>query len=108
MGMFDFLLSIDDYEERRIGRHEYEHGFISTARVLDGQQPYETAVCDDRYRDGGGMVIVEAYDTQAEAAAGHAKWIEAMTEGDAPSELTDCANAEIAAAFGLGETYARK
>jgi hypothetical protein len=108
MGMFDWVLSVDDYDQRMVGRHEYEHGYISTARVLDGRQPYETAVCDDRYRDGGDMVIVEAYDTKAEAEAGHAKWVVTMTAGDAPHELTDCENAEMAAVFGLGDTYPRK
>jgi hypothetical protein len=93
--MFEFLNDLGNYETRRIGRHDAEWGFISTARVSDGRQPYETAVCHARYRDAGKMVIVEAYDTSADAEAGHARWVAAMTSETLPASLTDCLNGEI-------------
>jgi hypothetical protein len=97
--VFEFMLDIGNYEERKVGRFEAPWGFVSTVRVSDGAKPYETAVAHKDYMSSG-MVIVEAYDTKEEAALGHAKWVTTMTSSPLPSSLKDCANAGIAA---LGE-----
>jgi hypothetical protein len=93
--MFDFLSDMGNYEDRCIGRYDAEWGFVSTARVSDGRQPFETAVQHRRYRDDGKMVIVEAYETEKAAQAGHSRWVAAMTAKTLPAELRDCANAGI-------------
>src|SRR5438128_507857 len=96
--MFDFLWDIGDYEDRYVGRYDYVDGFISTARVSDGAQPYETAVADNRYTRSDGkktIVVVEAYDSVGDAKAGHARWVKSMTEGPLPTTLSDCYNAHI-------------
>lgn len=94
--MFQFLAMADNYESRRVGREDIDDNtFISTAEVNDGSKPYETAVEHPEYNDGK-MVIVESYDTRAEAEEGHAKWVAAMKAEQLPEELIDCCNAEIA------------
>ena len=107
--MFDFLFA-EPYALRRVARDEYEWGFISTAAVNDGKHAYETAVAHTGYRESG-MVIVEAYDTRAEAESGHARWVATMTAPTLPAELRDCANADIGAiceAFGDEMVYRRR
>lgn len=93
--MLNFLSDFGNYQDRKVGRDNYEWGFISTARVSNGRKPYETAVQHVEYNDGG-MVIVECYDSKDEAALGHARWITTMTAEQLPETLVDCANAEIA------------
>lgn len=105
--MFDFLLDVGNYEDRKVDRSEFEWGFISTARVSDGSQPFETAVQHPDYNDGS-MVIVEAYATKALAQEGHKKWVEIMTAKKLPGSLTDCANSMIAQAFGSTQVFNRK
>jgi hypothetical protein len=90
----DFLFAAP-YESRKVQRDEFEWGFISTAYVNDGAQPYETAVEHPDYNDGS-MVIVEAYDSREAAEAGHLRWVAAMTANTLPETLTDVPNAEIA------------
>lgn len=86
---------IGNYEARKVGRDEFDWGFVSTCLVTDGAHLYETAVKHTDYRDDD-MVIVEAYDTRAEAEAGHTKWVAAMTTEPLPDKLVDCCNAEVA------------
>lgn len=93
--MFSFLNDVGNYADRRVARDDFDWGFISTARVSDGRKPYETAVEHPEYNDGK-MVIVDCYDTKADAAAGHAKWKKRMTAKRLPASLTDVANAEVA------------
>lgn len=100
-----------NYDSRKVGRDDFDWGFVSTCSVTDGEKPYETAVAHNEYRDAGNMVIVEHYDTKDEAAAGHAKWVQTMTTEPLPEKLVDCANAaiaQLAGAFGADFTYARK
>ena len=98
--MFGFMEMVGNYEDRVVGRHEYDHGFISTAAVTDGEKPYETAVSDSRYEDDRGdtstTLVVESYDTKDAAEAGHESWVRLMT-GDAPPDgLRECGNSGIA------------
>jgi hypothetical protein len=91
--MFDFILDIGNYESRRVGRWDSECGkkMVSTAAVSDGDHPYETAFKHPEY-NGGGMVIVEAYDSRSDALAGHERWVKTMTDGPLPDVLVDCCN----------------
>lgn len=96
MGMFDFFGMIGNYEDRKVAHDEAEGGLvIDTAEVNDGNKRYETAVSHPEYNDDK-WVIVEAYDTKEEAAAGHERWKKIMTTDPLPEALKDCCNAEIA------------
>ena len=90
---------LDDYEERMVGRFEKAGLLVSTARVSDGQQPYETAVGHPEYNEGK-LVIVEAYPDRATALFGHGKWVKMMTDDNLPDSLKDCGNSAISS---LGE-----
>lgn len=92
--IFNFESDIGNYEERKIGRDDFAWGFISTARVSDGVKPFETAVEHGNYNDGR-MVIVDHYDTKAQAITGHAKWVKTMTTAPLPAALKDCANSHV-------------
>src|SRR4051794_13089256 len=93
--MFEFLLDAGNYESRKVGRNDFDWGFVSTAYCSDGEMPYETAVEHVAYNDGQ-MVIVENYETAEEAAEGHDRWVKTMTADDLPEKLVDCCNAGIA------------
>lgn len=93
--MFNFFEDMGNYSDRKVGRDNFDWGFVSTAKVSDGRKPYETAVEHKEYNDGD-MVIVDCYDTKEEAEKGHAKWVANMTDKTLPEKLVDCANAEIA------------
>lgn len=101
--MFQFLEMIGNYDDRKVERNEFDWGYISTAFVNDGSQPYETAIKCNLYQDPNGetgyMCIAESYDSKEEALEGHKKWIETMSSELMPETLTDCANAEIAQLF---------
>lgn len=92
--MFGFLNDYGNYEARKVGRDNFDWGFVSSCRVSDGAKPYETAVKHSRYRSDG-MVIVEAYETKEEALAGHKKWVKKMTGKKLPAKLVDCNNSEL-------------
>ena len=99
--MVEFLMDAGNYEDRKVEQTEFDWGYISTARVSDGEQPFETAVCSDEYAEADdpdatdGMTIVEAYDSHEAAQKGHSRWVKTMTESP-PDELVDCCNAGIA------------
>jgi hypothetical protein len=98
-----------NYETRKVGRFDQGEIVVSTARVTDGNQPYETAVVHPEYH-GDKFIIVEAYDTIEQARVGHAKWVKTMTTEPLPDQLVDCCNAEIAqfgAALGMESTFKR-
>jgi hypothetical protein len=83
---------------------------VDTARVSDGEKPYETAFQHPEYNDGK-MIIVEAYDTKEKAQTGHERWLKVMTEGPLPDALTDCCNAGVAVfceALGSEMTFKRQ
>lgn len=91
--MFEDIMAMrGNYDDRKVGRDDYEWGFISTAYVNDGECDYETAVKHEDYDDGN-MVIVDKYETKEDAEKGHKKWIETMK--NPPNELVDCANSLV-------------
>lgn len=94
--MFEFVFDVGNYSERVVGRYDSEDStiMVSTARVSDGRDPYETAVKHPEYNDGR-MVIVESYQTKDEAASGHASWLEAVLKDALPEILVDCQNSHI-------------
>lgn len=93
--MFDFLglNMFGTYDQRKVDRNNYDWGFISTAEVTDGNQPYETAVSHKRY--GSNIIVVESYDTKEQAKIGHEKWVKIMTAEKLPDTLTECYNSTI-------------
>ncbi len=92
--MFDFINDMGNYADRKVGRDDFDWGFISTARVSDGREPFETAVEHTDY-NGGKMVIVACYPTKKAAKEGHAEWKEKMTAKRLPKSLTDCSNSQL-------------
>ena len=93
--MFEFLDDFGNYADRKVARFDVDGGAsVSTARVSDGRQPFETAVSHPDYNSNK-WVIVEAYDTKNEAQAGHDKWVKAMTTEPLLEELRDCANSRV-------------
>lgn len=99
--MFEFINDMFNYESRKVASWQNETGdqMVSTARVSDGNQPFETAFEHPEYNDGK-IVIVEAYDTKEEAEAGHVRWLKVMTEGPLPDSLRECCNAGVAQLLG--------
>jgi len=99
--MFEFLMDVGNYEGRKVAKTEFEWGYISTCRVSDGSQPYETAIKSNEYAspddpdNKDNMIIVEAYDSEENAQTGHNKWRDIM-ENNPPQELVDCCNAGVA------------
>jgi hypothetical protein len=93
--MFSFLSDIGNHADRVVGRYPKNGPFlVDTARVSDGEQPYETAVQHPEYNNGK-MVIVEAYPTREKANIGHARWVKIMTSDSLPDKLVDCLNSGI-------------
>jgi hypothetical protein len=108
--MLEFLDMMGNYEQRKVDRFEKDALIIDTASVTDGEHPYETGVCHPKYNDGD-WVIVESYDTNEDARAGHARWVARMTGDNLPDSLDECSNAEIgrhAAAVGCKTSFARQ
>jgi hypothetical protein len=98
-----------NYESRKVARDEFAWGFISTARVTDGEFDYETAVKHKDYNNDE-MVVVESYETKQQALNGHAKWVKKMTARRLPTALKDCANAglsKLLVGMGYEMTYKR-
>ena len=92
--MFDFLNMLDSYEDRKVDRYENDILFVSTAKVTDGKQEFETGIAHAQYHDNE-MIIVEAYGNKEDAQKGHNKWVKIMTNKNLPNVLEDCGNAEI-------------
>ncbi len=92
---FGFMDMASTYEQRKVARTELsEGGFVSTAEVTDGAQPYETGISSPHY-DNGHVIVVEAYSTREEAENGHARWVEVMSADELPESLMDCRNGEV-------------
>ena len=92
--MFEFLSMMGNYESRKVDRYNGPDGFyISTAAVNDSDHHYETAVAHPQFNDGK-LIIVEMYDTKAEAQAGHTKWVQTMTAKTLPKSLADVFTSE--------------
>jgi len=113
MKALSFVGMMGNYEERKVARFEEGDLIVSTCRVTDSTQPYETAVSHPRYNDGA-WVIVEQYDDEETAAEGHEKWVAKMTTSDLPEELYDvsqCGMVQIVTALTQDEewrTYERQ
>lgn len=106
--MFGSLLTVGESHKRF--RYEKDGLLVSTVRVTDSSHPYETAVGHPEY-NGGDLIIVEEYDTEEAAKAGHEKWVATMTAPTLPESLTDVSTAESAmvlARLGVSRTFARQ
>jgi hypothetical protein len=95
--MFEFLMDVGNYDQRKVGRYDNEKTrlSISTASVSDAAQPYETAVAHPDYNDNK-WVIVETYGSRKAAEAGHEKWVATMTAKTLPGVLFDRSSAGVA------------
>ncbi len=82
-------------EQRRVAVYQKGDILVSTMRVVDSQQPFETAVEHPEY-NGGDIIIVEMYQTREDAAAGHKRWLKTMTSGNLPNEIVDKSTSSIA------------
>lgn len=99
-----------NYDERCVNNYDDGVTKVDTARVTDGQKPFETAVSHKDYNNGQ-WIIVEAYDTVDEAKIGHESWVKTMTAERLPDVLFDCCNAKIAKAaldFGWPSAFPRE
>ena len=93
--MFGFMNMQGTYEARKVDRYEKDDLFVDTCLVTGSDKPYETAVAHPKY-NGGKMVIVELYDTKAQAQEGHDRWVKTMTAKTLPKSLKDVSTAEVA------------
>jgi hypothetical protein len=74
----------NNYETRKVDRFESDNGFVSTAKVSDSRDPYETGI---QYKPWGpGVVIVQTYETLDEAKNGHQRYVELFVSGELPQE----------------------
>ena len=67
--MFDFLLDIGNYDQRKVEVDNISGITIST--VLTSDEGYETAIIDNN-----GVHPVQRYDTKENAEKGHKLWCE--------------------------------
>ena len=100
--MFDVLGMVGNYEDRMVARFAEGDLFVSTARVSDSTQPFETAIGHPNYNEAK-LVIVEQYDTRDEAMAGHERWLAEMTADVLPTSLRDVSECGLAQMCDLGE-----
>jgi hypothetical protein len=77
---------------QKIARFDDGDLFVSTILANDTGK-YETGISHEVYNPK--IVIVEEYETEEQAIAGHAKWLKVMQENPA-KELTDVSSALIA------------
>lgn len=92
--MFEFFQDIGNYQARKVDCYNDERLLVSTARVWDGSQPYETAIEHPEYNEGK-MIIVEVYDDRDAAQEGHDRWVSLMTGDALPEKIQDCQNSTI-------------
>ena len=84
----------DSYEDRCVDKTETDWGFMSTAAVPDGKQPYETGMGNEHYEDHPNeIMILEGYDTKEEAQEGHDKWLDVFNNCP-PETFTEVINSE--------------
>lgn len=112
MSLFGFVQMIGTYKERKVAHFDSKDKtwWVDTAAVNDSDKPFETAVKHPRY-NGGGMVIVELYDTKELAQQGHDNWVKIMSSKRLPKELLDvttCDIAKLIAALGDDEKWRSK
>ena len=96
--MFEFFNMMGNYDSRKLARYENpddpEHNFVSTARVTDSTQPYETGIFHPAFNHGN-CIVVEQYDDRDEALAGHERWVAVMTAHQLPKSLKDVSTSDI-------------
>ncbi len=100
--MYSFFNDMGNYEQRKVAEPYKEGGLlVSTCKVSDGKDPYETGVEHPLY-NAGKIIIVQSYKSKEKALAGHSAWIKKMTADILPSALVDCCNSAISIlAFGF-------
>lgn len=77
-----------NYEYRKVGRYEFEEGFLSTCQVGDSKYPYESAISHKKYNNGE-IIIIENYNSEKEAKEGHEKWKKMIINNELPSKIED-------------------
>jgi len=105
--MFDLSGMIGNLEERKVGRYKDGKICISTVRVTDSINPYETAIQHPLYNSGK-WIVVEEYTSKGEAKEAHDKWVKKMTDGVLPDSLTDVSSSGMAVfskAFGAESEF---
>ena len=65
---------LESYENRKISRHDDDNGFVSTCRVDDSDDPFETAINHKKF--GSKTVVVETYTELELAKKGHKRWVD--------------------------------
>ena len=89
----DIQAMMGSYESRKVDRYEQDGIIISTARVTDSEEPYETAISHPNY-NGGKWIIVQTYISREESIQGHLKWVGIMTDDKKlPQQLEDVSTA---------------
>jgi len=87
--MFDFYSMENNKSTRAIARYEDEDGLIiDTCFVTDSRLPIETAVSHPEYNDGS-FIVVECYEDEFSALAGHQAWVNRMISDELPEQLQD-------------------
>lgn len=97
--MFAFLDMLDDYESRKVARDEVEvEGYkviLSTARVTDSLNPYESAIWVEHETE---VVVIKNYFSLESAQNGHKKILNELPKENIVefiSQLEDVGNSEI-------------
>lgn len=92
--MFNFFNMMDNYEARKIGLFKTETLKVSTVKITDSSKyQYETAVSHPDYNND--LIIVETYQTDKEAQAGHERWVHTMTSENLPEVIRDVSGLAI-------------
>jgi hypothetical protein len=74
------------YKDRKVDRFEHTDGisFISTAKVTDSRDPYETGICYKPW--GQRVIVVQTYSSIEDAKIGHQRYVELMLSSQLPKE----------------------
>jgi hypothetical protein len=83
---FGGIMFNNDYNERVVYNDKFNGITVDTAYVRD-TGCFETGIVDKRYREDGGWMIVEEYDTKEEAKIGHQKWVKKLKSKNPPKTL---------------------
>ena len=108
--MFEFLDMFGTYAERKVARTEKKNVIIDTCSVTDSDQPYETAIKCDLYKNG--FIVVQMYETKEEALEGHETWCKIFSDvSKFPESLKDVGTSDeckLADAFSGVSVYKKK
>lgn len=105
------LENLGNYDDRKIDRYETDDLTVSTCKVLDSRDPFETAISHPEYNNSK-FIVVETYLDREAAQEGHNKWVKIMTSDTLPDELRDVGTSDtyelVAALVGTDQyTYKR-